>query len=237
MRRFTALLLLPALVVLSGCLRLKADFVITSEDDIGVSLNYGIKKSSGAAPAKDEICETAKSAKIQQGMKLEFEPYEEGDWVGCRVTGTGQSSGLDEGFTIKKQDDGTWLFRIDKSVMDAGTQETNASMWSEFSVSVTFPGKVLTHNGSSTVKGRTVTWTDANDLYDTGLEATGEEAPGSASASASPTATATKQADKGTPTEDDTLFGIEKRWVWIGAAVAGALVLLGLVAGAMGRCK
>lgn len=34
-----------------------------------------------------------------------------------------------------------------------------------FKVSVTFPGKVISHSGSSSVDGNTVTWTDIKTLH------------------------------------------------------------------------
>ena len=46
-------------------------------------------------------------------------------------------------------------------------------------VSVTFPGTVLSHSGSSKVDGNTATWTDVNDLFSTGgLTASGKSQGG-----------------------------------------------------------
>lgn len=176
-RRVWAALLLPVLVLLSGCIRYQVDYEIKDEQTINLSMDVGIKKDSTAAedttPVK--MCES-EGTEVKDVTK---EPYDDGTFIGCRFTGTASATDLmreQTGLTIRKQDDGTWLFEMEGEATDDQTSDISAEMFTEFQVSVTFPGKVLSHNGSSTVAGTTVTWADANDMYTSeGLRATGED--------------------------------------------------------------
>lgn len=223
--RSASLLVLPLVLVLTGCLKLDAGFVIKDENNIAISIDFGMKEAAAGGSTKEDMCETAKKTDAAKSLKnATYEPYAEEGYLGCRMAGTAKASELTEGFVIKKQDDGTWLFEVDKSVVEAGDQETNAGMFSTFRVTVTFPGKVLSHNGSSTVTATTVTWTEAKDLYDTGLKATGEDGDGSQASSA-------PDKDDKAPGKDETIFGVPKLWAYIGGGVLGVLLLLGLLAG------
>ncbi|MGD8214084.1 LppM family (lipo)protein [Aestuariimicrobium sp. Y1814] len=178
-RRLAAALLVPILVVLSGCVKYKADYEIVSEDEIRLVTDIGLDKSSEVAAdtTKEEMCETqGTGAPTLKDEKRE--PYDDGTYIGCRISGSAPTSQLGEDLTITKQDDGTWLFHIKGSEEDES--EGSAAMFDSFEVTVTFPGKVLSHNGSSTANGRTVTWTNPNDLFSPdGLRATGEDGGGS----------------------------------------------------------
>jgi hypothetical protein len=78
--------------------------------------------------------------------------------------------------------DGEYRFAMASGEIDVSTggqDQVTAALFTDFRVSVTFPGEVTSHNGSSTVEGTTVTWTDASDLTSgEGLRATADE-PGS----------------------------------------------------------
>ena len=170
-------MLVPVLVLLSGCIRYQVDYEIKDEQTVIVSLDVGIEKDSTAAEdtTPEQMCET-EGTELQEVTK---EPYDDGTFIGCRLSATGTAADLmgdQSGLTIKKQDDGTWLFEMEGEAADDQTSQIGAEMFTDFEVSVTFPGKVLSHNGSSSVAGTTVTWTDANDMYTAeGLRATSED--------------------------------------------------------------
>lgn len=178
-RRVAAALLVPILVVLSGCVKYKASYEIVSEDQIKVTVDTGLDKSSEAAAGttKEEMCAPGGESSGPTLKDEKREPYDDGTYIGCRISGTATVSQMGEELEIRKQDDGTWLFQqMGSSDEDSGQ---SAAMFDSFEVSVTFPGKVLSHNGSSTVSGKTVTWTNPNDLFSTdGLRATGEDGGG-----------------------------------------------------------
>lgn len=176
LRRGITFLLLPVLVVLTGCVRYEATYDIKSLDEIQVTTDFGMKKAY--ADSEDKVCEDGGSGTQSGAPTLKNEKresYDDGTYIGCKTTGTITASELtsSSGGVEVTLADGVYTFKV------SGTQAGSASSASSidhFKFSVTFPGKVLTHNGSSTVNGNTVTWTDPKDAFTTeGLVATGEE--------------------------------------------------------------
>ena len=176
LRRGITFLLLPVLVVLTGCVRYEAAYDIKSLDEIQVTTDFGMKKAY--ADSEDKVCEDGGSGTQSGAPTLKNEKresYDDGTYIGCKTTGTITASELtsSSGGVEVTLADGVYTFKV------SGTQAGSASSASSidhFKFSVTFPGKVLTHNGSSTVNGNTVTWTDPKDAFSTeGLVATGEE--------------------------------------------------------------
>lgn len=201
LRRGITFLLLPVLVVLTGCVRYEATYDIKSLDEIQVTTDFGMKKAY--ADSEDKVCEDGGSGTQSGAPTLKNEKresYDDGTYIGCKTTGTISASELtsSSGGVEVTLTDGVYTFKV------SGTQAGSASSASSidhFKFSVTFPGKVLTHNGSSTVNGNTVTWTDPKDAFTTeGLVATGEEG--------------------GVLPSGGSLL-----WLIIGAAVVGAIVL------------
>ena len=201
LRRGITFLLLPVLVVLTGCVRYEAAYDIKSLDEIQVTTDFGMKKAY--ADSEDKVCEDGGSGTQSGAPTLKNEKresYDDGTYIGCKTTGTISASELtsSSGGVEVTLADGVYTFKV------SGTQAGSASSASSidhFKFSVTFPGKVLTHNGSSTVNGNTVTWTDPKDAFTTeGLVATGEEG--------------------GVLPSGGSLL-----WLIIGAAVVGAIVL------------
>ncbi|MFV0252141.1 MAG: LppM family (lipo)protein [Beutenbergiaceae bacterium] len=178
-RRTAALLLAPVLLVaLSSCMRLTADYTINGEDEIDIAMDIGVEKAivedSGQTISGDDICADPGSMDMPG---LELEPYDDGTYAGCRFTGTIPTSVInagDSGTSITLADD-VWTFQMGST----GEDDVDMNMLSDFAISVTFPGEVLSNNGSSTVEGTTVRWTDAADLYSSeGLQATGAASGG-----------------------------------------------------------
>jgi len=180
-------LALPILLLLSSCIRLNADYVIHSQDVIDVTLDYGLQKSVlqelGQAITGDQLCSNMADARPQGSAIV---PYEDDTFVGCKATFTGSLATIDSTGTNLKLADGVWTFELTGSDLEGTGQsgQLTEDAFADFRLSVTFPGEVLSHNGSSTVEGRTVTWADAADLLTSeGLLATGRDAGGAAAGS------------------------------------------------------
>lgn len=176
-KRLIALLSIPLLVLLSGCVRLHADYEVISEDEIKISLNTGFLNSAAEESEFGDMGGTdlCADAMTDAPNGVTAEPYEEeGDdgYTGCTVSGTVPLSELTDeeagGFSFK---DNVWTFTMVSG--DTEMAGTDADMLSDFRVSVKFPGEVISYSGSPTVEGTTVTWTDPKDfLAAEGLTAT-----------------------------------------------------------------
>lgn len=180
-RRLTLILAIPLLLVLTSCIRMTMDIDIDSPERIDVKADIGMqnaaaKEMGGELP---DFCEEAGLSGELDGATTE--PYsDEGDagYTGCRVEGTNTLAEMSSsGGPGLKLEDGIWTFEMEGG--DADAEGMSANMVSDFRISVTFPGEVLTHNGTSTVEGTTVTWSNASDLLSSeGLHATARDSGG-----------------------------------------------------------
>lgn len=183
-RRVLALLLVPVLVCLSSCLRVKQDVTIKSDQRINVVQDIGVLKTAASEGdtkiTKDNICDDDAGSKsgVNTGDSLKLndskrEPYEDDKYIGCRESGwVAPDQWRQNGVQVLTKSGDTWTFHMPGS-SDPSTAKM-AQIISDYKMSVTFPGKVLSHNGGSTVDGRTVTWTNPADAYSAeGLKATG----------------------------------------------------------------
>ena len=168
-RRLIALLTIPLLVMTSGCVRMKADYEILNNDEVHVAVDLGMingPANSGGVEspitAKDLCSQDALVASPDMVAEEYVEDGEDG-YSGCRMSGTVKVSELSDSTTGLTLNDGVWTFEM-KDEPDAGGEGVDAGMFSDFRVSVKFPGEVLSHSGSSTVEGTTVTWVDPSDL-------------------------------------------------------------------------
>ncbi len=172
--RVLSMALLPLLLLLGGCVRLDADIVISPRDTVDMTMLIAIQDEYAATV--DTFCE-------QDGVGGTVSTYDEGGYVGCirEVEGAPLSALSDENLDLSVvHADGEYRFSMISSevgVSTGGDEQLIASLFTDFRVSVTFPGEVTAHNGSSTVDGTTVTWTDASDMASgEGLRATADEA-------------------------------------------------------------
>lgn len=179
-RRWAAVLMLPLILVLSSCVRLNMDVKVLDDKNAEVSMNIGVQKeaATGAGLTGDKLCQQDSTSGFKDNVKTE--PYDDGTFVGCKITGKGP---VDDTNSMLKLADGVWTFHM-PGPSEADTQgagQMTAAMFTDFKITATFPGEVLTHSGSSTVSGTTVTWTNAADLLSTdGLKATAKNAGGGA---------------------------------------------------------
>ncbi len=149
---------------------------IKSDDDIRVSMMVGIERSAAAAIAEngggeltpEDLCGQAGG---DTGVKdATVKDVSNDDYIACQMSGTSDLKAMADSL---EHADGKYTFAMTSGEDDS---QLSADMFDSFKVSVTFPGDVQEHNGSSTVDGTTVTWTDPKDLYGSeGLRAVGND--------------------------------------------------------------
>ncbi|TWJ17164.1 hypothetical protein LX16_0080 [Stackebrandtia albiflava] len=159
------------LSVLTGCVKVELVATVTADDTVEGSLTAAVKREAveviGAEPADEFV------AALTEDVPGTYEErdYDDGEFLGRTVyyrdVSLGRFSRSDpddtDSATLRISHDGD-RYRLDGEwrlpdldgtdfvpTMDDSTLEG-----AEFTVSVTFPGKVLEHNGS--LSGRTVTW-------------------------------------------------------------------------------
>ena len=180
-RRWGVLLLAP-LLLLSGCMKFNASYDIKDEEHVNANLTIAVSKSMAEMSGQNtggelKECEQLMSA---SGItdKATAKKYEDDEHIGCTIVGEDNAKNIgtrDSGVAITFTDDEV-RFRMGQEIFSPETsgQEITPEMLSDFKVSVTFPGTVTRHSGSSTVDGNTVTWTSAKELMSSGITATSE---------------------------------------------------------------
>ena len=180
-RRWGVLLLAP-LLLLSGCMKFNASYDIKDEEHVNANLTIAVSKSMAEMSGQNtggelKECEQLMSA---SGItdKATAKKYEDDEHIGCTIVGEDNAKNIgtrDSGVAITFTDDEV-RFRMGQEIFSPETsgQEITPEMLSDFKVSVTFPGTVTQHSGSSTVDGNTVTWTSAKELMSSGITATSE---------------------------------------------------------------
>ena len=180
-RRWGVLLLAP-LLLLSGCMKFNASYDIKDEEHVNANLTIAVSKSMAEMSGQNtggelKECEQLMSA---SGItdKATAKKYEDDEHIGCTIVGEDNAKNIgtrDSGVAITFTDDEV-RFRMGQEIFSPETsgQEITPEMLSDFKVSVTFPGTVTQHSGSSTVNGNTVTWTSAKELMSSGITATSE---------------------------------------------------------------
>lgn len=183
MKRILAVLVaLPLVVALSSCMRMKMEFKVQENMFGEITFDVGLDKElmSQSGKTTDDFCKEFKQgASATSPGAATVKEYDDGKYVGCKLSGSGlMTAGSDSPF--KKVGDEIH-FKLNSDSLDMDSDELKSmggagnikNYLTDFSVSVTFPGEVLTHSGSSTVSGTTVTWTDPAELYSAqGLSAT-----------------------------------------------------------------
>lgn len=180
-RRLAALLLVPVVAVLSGCLKMDTEIEITGLDDVNIRMLLAIEDTY--ASMISEAC----AEEAQPGTTVT--PYNEDGFIGCTIEAEGfpadQLGATGQELSITEAE-GEYTFTMgglggaaDMSELGVEDGAITSAMFTSFRVAVTFPGQVTSNNGSSTVDGNTVTWTDPTDLLSgEGLKASGEAGPG-----------------------------------------------------------
>ncbi|MDR2973498.1 MAG: hypothetical protein LBV00_02115 [Propionibacteriaceae bacterium] len=184
------LLLLPLVVLLTGCMRLTMGVDIRSDSNIGLTMDIGVTKEVAdyLGDSSTDFCDYLQSSGEVPTMPFGFSltPYTDDQYIGCRIEGASSLAQLNSSSDMLTHADGVYTFALDSSgslgqLGSAGAM-TGTSSAIDFQVGVTFPGEVLSHSGSSVVDGTTVTWYDIADLTASGgLQASGRDGGGSSS--------------------------------------------------------
>lgn len=170
--------------VVMGAAKFNYGMEIRDEDHVRSTFVYGVSRAdleeAGKKPSDFSDCDKTfdvSASEKQHGVKAEF--VEDKEYVGCKFTMTttaDDARGAGLGLTFDADKVSLSIGR--KFFEDARLDKIKVGA---FKVSVTFPGKVISHSGSSSVDGNTVTWTDIKDST-SGLKAVGERPTGAATA-------------------------------------------------------
>ncbi len=164
-RKLLVVAVIPLLLLTTSCTRFKVSYDIRSKNEINYVMDIGVEKGSEAAERvrKDNPCTEESESASDQRDKLnlpktaKFEPYEDDQFVGCRVSGTGKVAEPQSGGSQITLNDGFWEFRL---IIPAHKNKPEPDGVSDFEVKVKFPGEVVEASGSGKIEGDTVTWND-----------------------------------------------------------------------------
>lgn len=164
LRRSAILLVVLLVVGLSGCSRMTGRITVHPDDTADVSIDISAVDDNGAVRQqyKDACRPTV-------APKPVF--YTKDGRVGCHIEGRANAAKMANLGMQVYTSDGKQRFSLAKP--DVGSDPKRQPMKQaieqmvtvgELDMQVTFRGKVLSHSGSSTVDGRTVTWRHSGDL-------------------------------------------------------------------------
>ena len=164
MFRLRAVAALALVFALAGCMKVDAQVAINDNDTVSGSVVMALDKRLAALTGKtqEQLIDSITLEPAPEGTVAQ--PYEDGDYVGRRFVFTDvplkDFHGTDQVSVTLAHDDDSYLLNgvADLRTVNLGDPAVQrfAGLFS-FSISVTFPGKVVESNG--TLNGRTVTWT------------------------------------------------------------------------------
>ena len=157
--RAAALALLTA-VALTGCIRYNVDMTVSSDNTtsgtVVIAVQKGIGEQAGLGSDEEALSQLFSSEDFGEGF--EASDYAEGDWIGQSYTFKDltfdQLGDFGDLFTLSR--DGDTIVLQGDQAPTAEEDMTEMPPGAEGTLSVTFPGKVSSHNG--TLEGNTVTW-------------------------------------------------------------------------------
>ena len=161
---------------------MRQEINISSPDKIEMKIDFGVLKDQASMAGIDDAEGACKQGMSSTGVSGDFkqESYQDDRYIGCKMSGTMAPSSTK--FLSYDEASKRWTFHISGSSLGEGTSSQvgtlSESMFTDFEVKVTFPGKVLTASGDGQISGNTVTWSSAKDLLSSdGLMATAENDP------------------------------------------------------------
>ena len=161
-----------AVLALSGCIKMEVNLDLQSDDTIDGSMVFAVQEGlgemlgdvegeGGEVPSDEDAAREIFGEELDNDFaNATEEPYNEGEWVGTRLTFEGEA--LD---SFSEESDGFTITRDGDDFVVAGPYEASAAEdeeaeqlfeGAEMTMSITFPGEVSEHNG--TLEGTTVTW-------------------------------------------------------------------------------
>lgn len=151
-------------VLLTGCFKIDMDLTVEADDTVDGTMILAIQSSAGElfGMTEDQLRDELEGSVDDLPAGATSEPYDEGDFVGTRVTFAGtpldEFRGVDEELSIVHED-GKYIVSgaFDLTSDEAIPPEAEPFLSSaEVQLKITFPGEVISSNGE--VSDRTVTW-------------------------------------------------------------------------------
>jgi len=216
--------LIPLALVLTGCVNLSMGLTINSDSDISVSATVGIDSSVAPMAGITDMCDyLQQNGGFSLPGNINMQSSTNNGYLNCTISSTltlaDFSSATSTGLSLTHTG-GLYTFTFDSAADTSSISPGElSSIITSMSISVTFPGAVVSHSGSSTVQGNTVTWTDPNDLLASTLTATGKD----------------KASVLGSLGSNGTPWGLIAGIV--GAVVVIAVVIVAIVAVSRGNAK
>lgn len=159
MRRRPLAAMVMACMLLTGCVRAKADYAITDDSAITytaeVTVDASLARVHEQPMTPEDVC-AAMSAQIT--APVQATPLRDGGRVGCRISATGSITDFTQGEIV--HEDGHYVVQV------AGMSGIRPQDVDRFSFSVRFPGRILEHRGDARIVGTTITWSNARDYLD-----------------------------------------------------------------------
>jgi len=155
-------------VGLTGCVKMDMQLDLQSDDTVDGTMIFAISSEvaqmAGQDPAALAEQMSGETFDFSKGANVQSEPYDDGEYIGTTTTFEGEpletfGAGQDETMSVVR--DG------DEFVVSGTLDLTEAAMGADampglgdsfdIKIAMTFPGKVIEHNGE--LSGNTVTWT------------------------------------------------------------------------------
>lgn len=153
-------LAIVAIVVLSGCVRYNVDMNLASNDTASGTVIIAVQSGSGEKMGLESDQEALTQLFGEEPFGSRFVPseYTNGDWVGTEYTfksvPISDLTDLNSLFTVTHNGDVYTVAGASPPITPE--QKDQMPPDAESTLSITFPGDVIEHNG--TLKGNTVTW-------------------------------------------------------------------------------
>jgi len=156
------------------------DLAVTINSDETAQVSMEVQDQSGFATRDQLDCSDFEDEVVGgEGAQVTVEEIGEEGSLGCRITGTGAIADMDgEGMSIVKDGDNyVFTFEGDESMDPADFSQLPGGMEPEISISVTFPGAVVSADDNGEISGNTVRWSGL-ETFAQGGTATGSAVAG-----------------------------------------------------------
>lgn len=181
-KKLVAALMLPALLVLGGCMKIDAAYELHSNNTLDARFSF-IDKTGGNLLGEDGMsgCDELQSEVSTSSVGFTVDAFTDDEGrPGCLMEARGvpmDSLDPDDGATITREGDVFTFYAEGSDDPSEGDAETPPGLEMEVTMAVTFPGKVIDAGGGVVSEdGRTVTW--SGDAAMNEMRATGNaEAP------------------------------------------------------------
>lgn len=173
--RLAIVALAGLLTLLAGCVDVKAHAIVTNDREVSLNLEYWRMHEGYGAPDPCARIDPLLPAGVH--WRRMFRVGNVGQMAGCRMEGVMTLADLEDNrYVSLTHTEGRYAFRALPTLMELATAGQKPLADPDFALTVTFPGRILSHTGDATVTGTTITWTSSADLTSPqGLRALAED--------------------------------------------------------------